>query len=185
MATNNDLFEGVGKSVKVDHVAVQTAFGMMIAAKRIFEKLGFAVHPTRKAEGDWGKAVFMVREGSVSIQVTDSSNETKIVAGENHVGIMVDEPNEVSLAMYAWARRGGLSAEIEEVPGGKYFVSIPEILTMPIELVPSPRIVCPECNGEGEVVIGSEGRGFHYPCNTCKGKKSIPLTFPPSFFELS
>jgi len=182
MTTNNDLFEGVGDNSSVEHAAIQTAYGMIIPAKEIFRKLGFLVHPTRKAEGDWGKAVFMIKDGSISIQITDSTDETKIVAGENHIGIMVEDPKAVSLAMYTWVRRGGLSAEIEEVPGGKYFVSIPEILTMPIELVPCSRLECPECRGTGEVVSGSEGRGFHYPCDTCKGKGSIPLVIPKTSF---
>jgi len=139
MTIYDDLFDGVGNSVAVDHVAIHVAFGMLIAATTLFKKLGYTVHPTRKASGDWGKAIFMVKDGSVSIQLTDSANETVIPMNENHFGLTVDEPLTVASAIQEWARRGGVEAEFESVPGGKYFVTIPRILTMPIELVPQPE----------------------------------------------
>lgn len=168
---NEKLFEGVGKTAKIDHVAVQTAFGMLIAATTLFKRLGYEVHPTRKAEGQWGKAIFMVKEGSISIQLTDSSAEELIRPSDNHIGIMVDDPLTVSTNIVNWVRRGGISVdEPESVAGGKYFVWIPEIVTQMIELVPAP---CPECGGTGEVVRGSEGRGFYYLCDTCHGRKVV------------
>ena len=139
MQSDDEVFEGVGPASSVDHVAVQTAFGMLIAATTLFKKLGFTVHPTRMAGGSWGKAIFMIKDGSLPIQLTDSSDPAPVSAGENHFGITVQAPLAVALAIKAWAQFGRVSAEWEAVPGGKYFVTIPAILTMPIELVPSQQ----------------------------------------------
>jgi len=169
------LFDGVGKNAHVDHVAVQTAFGMMIAAKMLFIQLGYEVHPTRKAEGAWGKAIFMVKKGSIPIQLTDSNSTFPVAVEENHLAIIVDDPATVAMQIYAWAQHGGVEvAQPESVPGGKVFISVTGIITMPIELVPALFKPCPECGGKGEIVRGSEGRGYHYPCPTCKGKKTVP-----------
>jgi len=168
MNTEDTLFDGVGKNATVDHVAVQTAFGMMIAATNLFRKLGYTVHPDRKAEGTWGKAIFLVKDGSIPIQLTDSSNDSPISSSENHFGIMVDNPMLLAYSIQNWAHFGGVSATIEEVPGGKYFVSIPEVITIPIELIPNPN-VCPDCHGKGTIRRGREGQGFDYDCDTCHG----------------
>lgn len=174
MKTNSDLFEGVGNNSHVEQVAVQTAFGMMIPAKTIFEKLGYSVHPTRKAEKDWGKAVLMVKEGSVSIQLTDFSDEIEVSVGGNCIGIMVDDPKAASLAMYMFGLRGGVSVDREEVPErGVWLITIRSILTQPIALVPNPD-VCTECHGKGTVLYGQEGKGYSYPCDACKGSDDKP-----------
>lgn len=168
MKTDDVPFEGVGNNACIDHVAVQTAFGMMIAATTLFRKLGYIVHPDRKAEGTWGKAIFMVKDGSIPIQLTDSSNDSPIPNSENHFGIMVDDPWGVAYEIQEWAHLGGVSATPEKVPGGKYFISIPQIITIPIELVPNPD-ACPTCHGKGTVRRGREGQGFDYDCDTCGG----------------
>jgi hypothetical protein len=170
--SDTDLFAGVDKNTKVDHIAIHVAFGMLIAATTLFKKLGYKVHPTRKAEGAWGKAIFMVKKGSIPIQLTDSSKDlnSEVWVGDNHVAIVVNDPLVMAKQIQLWAFRGNQEANYEDVSGGKYFVYLPTILTMPIELVPAIFKPCPECGGSGEVIRGSEGRGFHYACPTCCGK---------------
>jgi len=174
---NDFLFAGVGNKSHVDHAAIHTAFSMLTFAVALFEKLGYTVHPTRKAEGDWGRAIFLVKKGSIPIQLTDSAKDldSEVWPGENHVAIMVDDPLEVARQIQLWALRQDLRVTYESVPGGKYFVNVFDVITMPIELVPALFKPCPECNGKGEIVRGSEGRGFHYPCPTCGGKKTVPV----------
>lgn len=168
MKTDDTLFEGVGTFSAVDHVAVQTAFGMLIAATTLFKKLGYSVHPTRKAEGEWGKAIFLTKVNSIPIQLTDLSNDSPIPVSENHLAIMVDYPQGASLSIQEWAHRGGVSATIEEVPGGKFFVSLPEIITIPIELVPNPK-ACSDCHGKGRVQRTLLEGPYPVPCETCHG----------------
>lgn len=169
MKTDNDLFEGVGEYATVDHIAVQTASGMLIAATTLFRKLGYRVDPNHKAEGPWGKAIFLVKDDSIDIQLTDSIDTSSVSSGENHIAITVDDPGTVAFYIREWAHLGGVSGvSIEKVPGGKYFVSIPGIITLPIELVPNPK-ACPTCHGKGTVRKGREGVGYDEKCPTCKG----------------
>ena len=130
------LFSGVGSNLGVEHVAIQTAFGQLVRAKILFWKLGYAVSSTRKARGVWGKSILMVKEGSASIQLTDSLDSTPVPLNGNHVAIRVEDPKSVALEIQKWSRAEGLLAGIEEIPKGKYFVVIPGILSIPIELVP-------------------------------------------------
>ncbi len=168
MNTDNDLFEWVGQNVTIDHVAVQTAFGMLIAATTLFKKLGYIVDSNHKAQGEWGKAIFLTKVNSISIQLTDSSNDSPIPASENHLAIMVDYPQGASLSIQEWAHRGGVSATIEEVPGGKFFVSLPEIITIPIELVPNPK-ACSDCHDKGRVQRTLFEGPYPVLCETCHG----------------
>lgn len=167
------LFEGVGKCAHVDHVAVQTVYGRLDEATLLFVKLGYRVHPFRKARGVWGKAIFLVKDGSIPIQLTDSSAGLSIPICENHFAVVVDDPFTVSFRIRDWTRHGGVSAEAEEISGGKYFVFLPEVLTMPIELVPNPNI-CPVCGGKGAIRRVREGMGYDQPCNYCGGSGQDP-----------
>ncbi len=168
MKSDNDLFDGVGQYATVHHVAVQTTFGMMIAATTLFRKLGYTVDPDHKAEGSWGKAIFLVKDGSATIQLTDSVDCSPTIIGENHLAILVDDPFTAAMSIKEWTHFGGVLASIEEVPGGKYFVYAPGVITLPIELVPNPK-ACPTCHGKCTVRKGREGMGYDEKCPTCKG----------------
>lgn len=164
------LFEGVGKHARVEHVAVQTAFGKLQLAAAFFERLGYEIDRIRMVQSSkWGVAVFMTKNGSIPVQLTDANNTNPVAPGENHLAIMVADPSMVSFRIQQWAEEGNMTARVERVPGGKIFVYLSEVLTMPIELVPNPNR-CPDCFGEGKKHLYREGADLGLvECSTCNG----------------
>lgn len=166
-----DEFEGIGNTGIVDHVAIQTATGMIHGATMLFRKLGFKVDPERIIKGEWGIAVFLTKigQGSIDIQLTDATDTSSVSTGENHVAIMVDDPKTVSQSIQKWGVRIGQPVTIEEVPGDKYFVTMAGLITTAIELVPNP-LACSKCRGKGSTREGLfEGQGQDVKCDVCKG----------------
>jgi len=108
---------------------------MLAPAVALFIKLGFPIN--RKLKGSWGTSIFMAKTGSAQIQLTDSSDPTSIPQSENHVAIIVENPWLVAQQIKKWAL--GLNftqVAIQKVSGNKCFITLPEILTIDIELVP-------------------------------------------------
>lgn len=135
---NDDLFAGVGKSAKVDHVAVEVAFGQLEKVAVLFEKLGYEVDPMRLAQGKWGMGMFMIKDDSITIQLIDANDTTPVAPGGNHLAIRVDDPLAAAVSIGMWLNTVVYKLPIfKHAAGGKIFVYLPSLLTMPIELVPA------------------------------------------------
>lgn len=131
------VFDGVGVGA-VDHIAIQTVSGMITVATSFFQRLGFIEDQNQRKSGNWGSACFMIKPGSLSIQLIDSVNPMVIPASENHIAIAVEDPEKVVDTIEIWALVIGVNVTVEEFPGEKFFVvTLPQILTVFIEFVPS------------------------------------------------
>lgn len=134
---STEPFEGLG-DVRVNHVCVEVAVGMMIAATTILKKFGYKEDPSRRIAGDLFSARFMVRPGSIDIQLTEPAEENSEMAIESHLALEVENPKLVVDAIERLLSRTATDQglEIEAVGGGKYFVTMPRFFMIPIELVP-------------------------------------------------
>jgi hypothetical protein len=56
---------------------------------------------------------------------------------ENHLAYAVSYPSWAAEQLTNWASAHGLEAWVTPVDGGRYFVSIPEVLPFSIEFVPT------------------------------------------------
>lgn len=149
------IFLGVGNKSGVDHVAVEVTYGMLIAATTLFQKLGFKEDKARRVETDSGRSRFMTREGSITIKLTEPIAAPPARRPTNtHVAIRVDFPITVANMIERWGYRGAQEVRLEQVGNGKILVTIYSILTVPIELVPSPLPTLPGIVGiEGSIEI--------------------------------
>ena len=135
---NDALFDGVGLNSYVDHVCIQVAHGMLIGATTFFERLGFVENKERRIQGSWGSARFLSKDGSIPIQLTESSNLDNPRSVETHIAVAVEDPHTVVSDITDWLHRGGEGEgfEIELAGQDNIFVYIPRLLTVPIEFVP-------------------------------------------------
>lgn len=128
-------FDGIN-NIGVDHVAIQTARGMIIGATTLFTKMGYVEDEIRRKEGNWGSSRFMIMGGSIPVQLTDSSDETLVPLGENHVAICVYDPQAAAKELVAWLHWAGMGESVMEKYDDKYFVMIPQLLRQSLEFVP-------------------------------------------------
>lgn len=136
MYDNHSVLPGVGGQARVDHVCIQAGNGMLIGATTLFVKLGYIEDIDRRKSGDWGEARFLEKPGSIPVQLTRSSDETTIAAGENHVAIAVENPYEAAVSLVKWLNWAGVDDTAIEEYGRNYFVMVPVLLVQPLEFVP-------------------------------------------------
>lgn len=162
------MFPGVGVNANIDLVCIKTASLRFATAMLLLRKFGYE-QSKRIPEGYCeGVSVVMVKDGCVSIQLTDPYISLPVVSSENYIRILVDDPETVWLDIKKWTRENGVSAEMKEVPGGILIVSIPEVVNCVVGLVPNPD-TCPECRGKGTVLLGCEGQVYDTTCFSCDG----------------
>lgn len=165
------LFPGVGVYANVDHVCLETTFLRFQTAILFLRKFGYELGTRTQEESCGLLSATMVKEGCVSIQLRESTKLLQVLSNENNIGVLVDDPEKVWRSIFRWTHENRLSMEMEKGSKGVIFVSIPEIVNLVIELVPTD--VCPECGGLGKVILGCDGQSFETFCFKCDGTKYI------------
>jgi len=124
----------------LDHVALAVQPGRMITAVALFvEQFGWTEDEGAAVSGDWGKARFVCPPGGgVRLQLSEPADlEYGVRLPNVHPAFRVFDPIAAARAMVAWCHRGGIEGTREELPGGKWFVYLPDIFAVAIELVPA------------------------------------------------
>jgi len=125
--------------IYIDHFAITCQPGRIITAVAFFtEQFGWFEDKKAKKEGDWGVARFVVSPFGFRLQITEpASGEYGNIYPETHLAFKVFDPKLAAEAICDWAYRGGIGAKPEEITGGKWFVTLPDIFKVEIELVPA------------------------------------------------
>lgn len=122
-----------------DHIAIACQPGRMRTAVAFFtEQFGWQEDQKALVEGDWGVARFVETPFGVRLQITEPAGAAY---GETypdiHLALKVFDPARAAEAIQDWAHRGGIRSYYETAPGGKFFVLLPDIFRVEIELVPA------------------------------------------------
>jgi catechol 2,3-dioxygenase-like lactoylglutathione lyase family enzyme len=126
-----------------DHYALRVQPGRMTAAVAFFtELLGFWVEVKEDGvKADWGEARFVEPTLSMDrlrVQLSEPKGECPIFVDENHhIALSVKNPKLAAESIVEYFDQQGLRpSSAEELSGGKWWVTIPDIFVTPIEFVP-------------------------------------------------
>lgn len=121
-----------------DHIAIQVATNRLATAVNLFIKFGYVEDIERRIVGDWGEARFVVKQGSIPIQLTLPKEQQNwpFTQSECHIALQVDDPRKVSAGVSLWAQEAGISTNIDTLGDQRIVLTLPNLLMVSIELVP-------------------------------------------------
>lgn len=135
------LWKGIG-SGQINHFAILVQKGRLGSAMQLFTReLGWIENISRRISGEWGEARFVRPPGTpmFTVQLTELAQQDASVLPGDHIALAFEEPDKAASLVKEWAVYLGFPCDVEEVPGGKFFVSLHGIFRTQFEFVPFPR----------------------------------------------
>ncbi len=136
--SKTNIADTVGNA-KIDHFALLVQPGKMdIAVSFFVDEFGWDELADKRTDAAWGRVCFLepyIRSTAI-LQLTElAADEPWGILPGVHLGLKVYDAKVAAHAVRMWAAHRSVRCQVEELQGGKWFVTLPYIFAAKIEFV--------------------------------------------------